>query len=204
MVTRRFTSTCFLARAREPAERLTLTIAGIISGVIPTAIARENSSASSNGRPRTTLMMKTRAVTTTATVASIFENLRRPAWKPVSGGRSLSPDAILPKPVEGPVPTTTPRPEPWWTIVPMDTHDDRSAPAPPAMGPTLLLTGRDSPVSTLSSHSIWSASSSRISAGTICPISSATTSPGTSWVTSTLSWCPSRQTTAWRRILACR
>ena len=112
MATSRLTRTCFLARAREPADRLTLTMAGIISGVIPTAIARENRSASSKGRPRTTLMMKTPAVTTMATVASIFEKLRRPAWNPVSGGRSVSPDAILPNPVEEPVPTTTPRPEP--------------------------------------------------------------------------------------------
>ena len=203
MATSRFTRTCCFARAREPAERLTETIAGNSSGVSPTAIARENRSASSSGRPRTTLMRKTKIDTTRAIVASSFENFRRPTWNPVSGGRSASPDAILPKLVEAPVPTTTPRPEPCWTIVPMNTHDDRSASARSATGATSLLTGKDSPVSTLSSLSSWSASSSRMSAGTMSPIRSATTSPGTSCVTSTFRWCPSRQTTAWRRIFSC-
>src|SRR5262245_9821851 len=42
-----------------------------------------------------------------------------------------------------------------------------------------------------------------MSAGTMSPIRSATTSPGTSRVTSTLRWRPSRQTTASRRIRSC-
>ena len=50
MATSRFTSTFFAARALDPDERLTVTMAGIISGAMPTAIASENSSASMSGR----------------------------------------------------------------------------------------------------------------------------------------------------------
>ena len=68
-------------------------MAGIISGVIPTAIARENSSASMQRASQPTLMMKTNDChDNAATVTSIFEKPRRPAWKAVSGGRSVSPD----------------------------------------------------------------------------------------------------------------
>ena len=49
MVTSRFTSTLRCASAREPVDRLTLTIAGSSCGVIPIAIASENSSASMSG-----------------------------------------------------------------------------------------------------------------------------------------------------------
>ena len=50
MATSRFTSTFFAASALEPAERLTVTMAGIISGAMPTAMASEKSSASMRGR----------------------------------------------------------------------------------------------------------------------------------------------------------
>ena len=50
MVTSRLTSTRRRASSRDPVDRLTLTIAGSSWGVMPMAIARENSSASSSGR----------------------------------------------------------------------------------------------------------------------------------------------------------
>ena len=52
MATNLFTSTLFAASAFDPDERLTVTMAGIISGAMPTAIAREKRSASMSGRQR--------------------------------------------------------------------------------------------------------------------------------------------------------
>jgi hypothetical protein len=65
-------------------------------------------------------------VSTAATLISSLENPRSPAWNAVSGQRSLSQTAILPDAVEQPVATTTPRPAPWWTTVPMNAHELRS------------------------------------------------------------------------------
>ena len=61
----------------------------------------------------------------------------------------------------------------------------------------------DSPVRTDSSHSRPLASSSRMSAGTMSPRRSRTTSPGTSSMTSTSCARPSRSTSAVRRICEC-
>ena len=71
------------------------------------AMARENSNASSSGRDSATLMTKIEIVSTAATRTSSPEKSRRPTWKAVSAGRSLSPTAILPNAVAGPVATTT-------------------------------------------------------------------------------------------------
>ena len=62
MATRRLTRNFFAANALDPAERLTVTIAGIISGAMPTAIAREKRRASMNGLESATLTMKMNAV----------------------------------------------------------------------------------------------------------------------------------------------
>ena len=67
MATSRLTSTFFAASAFDPDERLTVTMAGIISGAMPTAIAREKSSASMSGLESATLTMKMNAVSTAAT-----------------------------------------------------------------------------------------------------------------------------------------
>ena len=197
MVTRRLTRTRLRASAREPLERLTDTIAGSSCGVMPIAMARLKSRASISGRSRATLIAKIPTVRTPATLTSRAEKPRSPSWKAVSVGRSPSPTAIFPKAVAMPVATTTPSPEPWWTMVPMKAHDGRStAESEGGSGAVDFGAGSDSPVSTASSHSSPLASRSRRSAGTTSPTRSAMTSPGTRVVTSTLSSVPSRRTRA--------
>ena len=84
MVTRRLTRTRLRASARDPVERLTETIAGSSCGVIPIAIASENSSESINGRESAMLITKIETVSTPATLTSNAEKPRRPTWKAVS------------------------------------------------------------------------------------------------------------------------
>ncbi len=67
MQTRRLTSTLRRAICRDPAARLIDTTAGSNCGVIPTAMASENSSASRIGRCSTTLMTKIDVVSAAAT-----------------------------------------------------------------------------------------------------------------------------------------
>ena len=83
MATSRFTRTFFAASALEPAERLTVTMAGIISGAMPTAMASEKSSASIRGRANSTLTMKMNAVRMAATPNKKREKLDKPASKAV-------------------------------------------------------------------------------------------------------------------------
>jgi hypothetical protein len=175
-------------------------MAGIISGAMPTAMARENSSASMSGRDSDTLMMKMNAVRTAATANRKREKRDRPASKAVCPCFSARPDAICPKAVRPPVCTTMPRADPWWTIVPMKAQPGWSCGWRPARGATDLATGIDSPVSTPSSHSSSSTSSRRRSAGTSAPTRSDTTSPGTRSVTGICPARPSRRTSASCRI----
>ena len=83
IATSRLTSTFFAASAFEPDERLTVTMAGIISGAMPTAMAREKSSASMSGRWSATLMTKMNAVRTPATPNKKREKRDRPTSKAV-------------------------------------------------------------------------------------------------------------------------
>ncbi len=83
MATSRFTSTFFAAKALDPDERLTVTMAGIISGAMPTAIASENRRASMNGLESATLMMKINAVRSAATPNRNREKCDRPTSKAV-------------------------------------------------------------------------------------------------------------------------
>ena len=94
-------------------------MAGIISGAIPTAMAKENSRASISGRAKTTLTAKTKVVRTMATRNKKREKRESPLSKAVWLGCSERPAAIWPKAVRGPVTTTTPTPAPWCTTVPM-------------------------------------------------------------------------------------
>ncbi len=94
MATSRFTSTFFATRALEPAERLTVTMAGIISGAMPTAMASEKSSASMRGRESATLTMKMNAVSTAATPNKKREKRDRPTSKAVWPCFSDRPAAI--------------------------------------------------------------------------------------------------------------
>jgi len=172
------------------------TTAGSSWGVIPTAIASENSRASIIGLCRATLITKIDVVSVPATYTSSIENRRSPTWNSVSSWWVLSPAAILPNSVRAPVATTTPRALPAWTTVPISAHPDSSARGVPA-GTALVAfsTGSDSPVNTDSSHCKLVTSSSRTSAGTMSPSFSSRMSPGTSVVTSTLTGRPSRNTT---------
>ena len=96
----------------EPAERLTVTMAGIISGAMPTAMASEKSRASIRGRDSATLTMKMNAVRTAATSNRKRENRANPTSKAVRPCVSARPAAICPNAVRAPVRTTTPRPTP--------------------------------------------------------------------------------------------
>ena len=121
---------------------------------MPIAIASENSSASISGREKATLITKIDTVRTPATLTSRREKPRRPTWKAVSACRSERPAAMLPNAVAVPVATTTPRPAPWCTTVPMNAHAGRSSgESPAATTADPFSTGSDSPVSTASSHS---------------------------------------------------
>ena len=167
MHTRRLTRTPWWARRRDPVARLVVTTAGSSCGVIPTAIASENSSDSSSDRCKIRLMTKIEVLRTPATSTSSTEKCRKPAWNSVTSWRSPNPAAILPNSVARPVLTTTPSPPPLLTTVPMNAHDERSASAQSeGTGVVALSAGTDSPVSTPSSHSRPSAATIRTSAGT--------------------------------------
>ncbi len=200
MHTSRLTSTFFSARRRDPVARLVDTTAGSSCGVMPTATARENSTASMTGRPRATLTTKIVTLSTPPTLANSPEKRVSPSWNSVWGWCSPSPTAIRPNWVEAPVATTTASAAPSWTTVPMNRHDDSSASgAPLATGSADFSAGTDSPVRIDSSHSRLLAASSRTSAGTIEPTPRCTMSPGTRCVTSTLTDSPSRVVaTSWR------
>ena len=170
MQTSLLTSTFRLAISREPAARLVETTAGSSCGVMPTAIASENSSASMIGLCSTTLITKIVLVSAIATSTSSTENLRSPAWNSVSSCRAPSPTAIRPNSACEPVATTMPRPEPARTTVPISTQSDRSASiVPSGTGSGFFSAGIDSPVRIDSSHSSPGLASSRRSAGTTSP-----------------------------------
>ena len=134
---------------------------------------------------------------TPATMASSAENFRNPTWNSVSSWRSPRLRAMRPNSVAPPVPTTTPSPSPARTSVPISAQQLRSfSPVPAVTGAVLFSTGRDSPVSTDSSHSSPSVRKSRMSAGTIAPVSMRTRSPGTRSMTSHVVHSPSRRTNA--------
>ena len=95
MVTSRLTSTRRRASCREPVDRLTLTMAGSSCGVMPMAMASENSSASSNGRENATLMTKIEIVSTAATRTSSLEKSRRPDLEGGLGLPLAEPDGDL-------------------------------------------------------------------------------------------------------------
>ena len=129
------------------------------------------------------LITKIETVSTPATLTSSAEKPRRPTWKAVSACRSPSPTAIFPNAVEVPVETTTPRPAPWWTTVPMNAQPGRSrGESPTGARVGGLLDRQRLAVSTASSHSSPVTSTSRRSAGTTSPTRSPTRSPGTRFV----------------------
>ena len=200
MLTSRFTRTLCAANRCAPVARLVDTTAGSSCGVIPTAIASEKSTASISGRPRATLITRIARLRTPATFARSPENFVRPTWNSVGGWRSPRPSAIAPNRVSPPVATTTACAEPRCTTVPMNrAGDGPSFGEALAAGSGALSTGRDSPVRIDSSHSRPRAVRTRRSAGTMAPMPSDTTSPGTRCVASTSTVSPSRSVaTSWR------
>ena len=68
--TKRLTSTLALASFRDPVARLALTTAGSSCGVIPTAIASENSTESITGLRSSRLLTKISTVSAIATCSS--------------------------------------------------------------------------------------------------------------------------------------
>ena len=68
--TKRLTSTLALASCRDPVARLALTTAGSSCGVIPTAIASENSTESITGLRSSRLLTKISTVSAIATCSS--------------------------------------------------------------------------------------------------------------------------------------
>ena len=145
MHTSRLTSTFFSASRRDPVARLVDTTAGSSWGVMPTATARENSTASMTGRPRATLITKIVTLSTPPTLANSPEKRVRPSWNSVWGWRSPSPTAIRPNWVAAPVATTTASAAPSCTTVPMNRHDDSSASGAP-LGHRLRVTSRPGPI----------------------------------------------------------
>ncbi len=85
MQTSRFTNTLRRANCRVPVARLVLTTAGSNWGVIPTAIASENSKDSISGRWSSRFAMKIKEVRPTATCSRSTENRFSPTWNSVSG-----------------------------------------------------------------------------------------------------------------------
>ena len=97
MHTSRLTSTFFAASRRDPVARLVETTAGSSWGVMPTATARENSTASMTGRPRATLITKIVTLSTPPTLANSPEKRVRPSWNSVWGWCSPEPDGDPPE-----------------------------------------------------------------------------------------------------------
>ena len=98
-------------------------------------------------------MTKIDAESTAATLTSSAENSRSPTWNEVSAWRSLRPTAIFPNSVSEPVDTTSARPDPWWTTVPMKAHEARFTAESLGVASAVFAAGIDSPVSMASSHS---------------------------------------------------
>ena len=105
MQTSRLTSTLQRGQPPDPAARLVLTTAGSNCGVMPTAMARENSTESISVRCSSTLVTRMSAASTPATCISSIEKRRSPIWKSVSGARVPSPAAMRPNSERGPAAT---------------------------------------------------------------------------------------------------
>ena len=128
---------------------------GSSCGVMPTATASENSTASMTGRPERNVDHEDRDAEHAADLAPTAPRSGSGrAGTRSAGWRSPRPTAIRPNWVAAPVATTTASAEPSCTTVPMNRHDDSSASgAPPPPAPGDFSAGTDSPVRIDSSHS---------------------------------------------------
>ena len=180
IVTSRLTSTFRRASSRDPAARLTLTMAGSSWGVMPIAIASENSSASMSGRASATLITKMETVSTAGHPYQQLGEILQPDLEGGVGRRRSQPDGDLAERRGRPRRDDHGARRALVHDVPMKAHDrpDRPASRCRAIGSLDFAAGIDSPVSTASSHSSCAVSSRRTSAGTTSPMPSEMTSPG--------------------------
>ena len=91
---------------RAPADSVTLTMAGSISGDRPTASATANSIDSIHGRPSHWLTISTNSTITTITRSSSTPNCCTPRANSVSGAAARRRSATAPNAVRSPVCTT--------------------------------------------------------------------------------------------------
>ena len=103
-----------------------MTIAGSSCGVMPIAIASENSSASISGRCSATLITKIDAGQHAGDPHEQLREVAEPGLERRLGLALAEPGGDLAERRAVPVATTTPRPAPWCTTVPMNAHDGRS------------------------------------------------------------------------------
>ena len=133
-----------------------MTIAGSSCGVMPIAIASENSSASSSGRERATLITKIEIVSTPATRTSSLEKSRRPDLERGLGLPLAEPDGDLAE--RGARARRDHDPSPG-ALVHDGAHERARREVDGRVAPRRLRPssppGIDSPVSTASSHSSW-------------------------------------------------
>ena len=181
-------------------------MAGSSCGVIPIAIASENSKASITGLDMATLMTKIETVRMPAIQTSSARELVQPDLERRVGRRRAEPDR---DPAErGRRPGGDHHPA-GRSLVHDRAHEraggrSTGSDSSPGAASADFAAGIDSPVSTASSHSSCVASSSRMSAGTTFPMPSVTMSPGTSSRTSTRRSVPSRRTSVKWRMLSCK
>jgi len=180
-----------------PRDSVTETIIGSSSGVRPTASATANRNDSNTGRCCAAFTSSTNS---TSRMVSRRINVPK-AWVPrskaVAGGRTASVSAISASAVSWPVCTTTTRPLPLTTEVPIRTTFAAAVISVAVSAKTACFsTGYDSPVSIAWLTKRSRASIMRPSAGTRSPAASDTTSPGTRSAIGTSRGCPSRQTVA--------
>ncbi len=176
-----------LAIRFTPTARVTVITAGSPSGIADTADARAIPSMLAMPNPRSTPTPNVSALQMIARMPSILPSAASCSCRgPWVFSVSCSNVAILPTSVCAPVPYTTARARPRVTAVAAYTRLVRSpTPAFSVTVSSCLATVVDSPVSIDSSTSRLLAKTSRASAGTLSPASSASKSPGTRLAVST-------------------
>ncbi len=196
------------AMRRAAIASVTVSATGSPSGIAETASATPNTNIVPTLSPRSITprspMMTAPASTTTATTRAKRSIRVTSGGLPPSVADMVS--ASPPTTVRAPVATTRPRARPRTTVDPACARSARSSSggSGPGRDATPFATGTDSPVRSASSTSSPCASMSCRSAGTRWPLSSATTSPGTSCSASISTVMPSRSTVARTRSSRCR
>ena len=171
---------------------------GSSSGVRPTASASANNSASSHGRCRDRLSVRTTTTRIRAIRSSKPLNRFNPCWKAVGAVRPPRAPAISPSRLDRPVAQTSSVPVPPTTEAPAKAAllASPSSSTGDARFPACLSAGKDSPVRIAWSICRLLASMRRPSAGTTSPAPRRTMSPGTRSTTGISTNAPSRRVVA--------